>query len=918
MSTATQMLRIFLLLIISLPVLATPPLIKSANDTRQYQHITLENQLNVLLISDPTTDKAAVSLDLAIGSAANPKTRAGLAHFLEHMLFLGTEKYPEAGAYQAFIQANGGNHNAFTALNHTNYFFDIQAQALEPALDRFAQFFIAPLFSENYTDRERHAVHSEYSAKLRDDGRRIYAATQQAMNPDHPATRFAVGNLDTLSNDDNGSLRKDLLNFYETYYSANQMTLVMLGPQSLDELQVLAQRYFSAIKNRNTPKFTISSTQFTPGQLPAQLNVQTLKDERAITLTFPTPATDPFWRQKPLQFIASLVGYEGEGSLLALLKAQGLATGLGAYSGESYTHEASFNVQIGLTEQGIKQIDQVVSLFFAFINTLKKHPNLPALYTEEQHLSAQAFRFLARQEPIHYVVQLAQRMHDYPAPHWLDAPYRLETFDQALLSRFLKHISADNVLLTVQSPNVETHQKAPYYDTPFALTSIDSQRLQLWQNTPTHAHLHVRNTNPFISEADAYSGTPVPAATKPTLITSADSGVQAWHLQDSHFKLPETDLFFTLLSPVAQESAQALVALNLYAALVQDELNKTLYDASMAGLSASIYAHQRGLSVRISGYRDQPEKLLPSLLSVLRKASPDQARFARLLKTYQDDLHNQTKDKPYNQLFRLGYEVLLNTPPLAAMQEAASTLTLEQTLALAERFYTHAQLRILTHGDLTAEAASTLTQQVVTGLQPFNSTRDVPALTVTQLPENNVRIEALSVDHQDSAVIQYLQAPDAQTSTRAQTALLAEILSAPFYTELRTEKQLGYIVFATPIVLREQPGIALVVQSPNTDTDTIREHMDAFLVHAHERLQTLTKEELTQFKNSVIARVNEQENQLKQRTQRFWRDIDNDATSFDNRGRLTEALKQVSLADLNAALEQLQRRKLVLVSQCLR
>ena len=114
-------------------------IVKSANDNRQYHSFTLPNQLKVLVISDPDTDKAAAALDVHVGSNANPEGRQGLAHFLEHMLFLGTEKYPEAGGYQKFISEHGGTHNAYTDFEHTNYFFDVDKDFLAPTLDRFAQ-----------------------------------------------------------------------------------------------------------------------------------------------------------------------------------------------------------------------------------------------------------------------------------------------------------------------------------------------------------------------------------------------------------------------------------------------------------------------------------------------------------------------------------------------------------------------------------------------------------------------------------------------------------------------------------------------------------------------------------------------------------------------------------------------------------
>jgi secreted Zn-dependent insulinase-like peptidase len=231
----------------SATVVARVDVIKSENDDREYRYITLQNKLRVLLISDADAEKSAAALDVFIGHNQNPADRQGLAHFLEHMLFLGTEKYPEAGEYQAFISQHGGNHNAFTAPEHTNYFFDIDSDYLDPALDRFAQFFIAPLFDAGYVERERNAVHSEYLARINDDGRRILDVYRELLNPEHPAAQFSVGSQETLADREDDAVRDDLIAFYRQYYSADAMTLVVLGKESLDELQKMVVGRFGLI-----------------------------------------------------------------------------------------------------------------------------------------------------------------------------------------------------------------------------------------------------------------------------------------------------------------------------------------------------------------------------------------------------------------------------------------------------------------------------------------------------------------------------------------------------------------------------------------------------------------------------------------------------------------------------------------------
>ena len=90
----------------------------SASDDRLYRIITLPaNKLQCLLISDKTTEKAAAAMDVRVGHLSDPDNVPGLAHFLEHMLFMGTSKYPKENEYDAFLSKNGGSDNAYTGMS---------------------------------------------------------------------------------------------------------------------------------------------------------------------------------------------------------------------------------------------------------------------------------------------------------------------------------------------------------------------------------------------------------------------------------------------------------------------------------------------------------------------------------------------------------------------------------------------------------------------------------------------------------------------------------------------------------------------------------------------------------------------------------------------------------------------------------
>jgi insulysin len=114
------------------------PILKSTLDKNTYKGLILANGLKVLLISDPKTEISAASMDVFAGSLLNPANFQGLAHFLEHMLFMGSAKYPDENEYNSYLSTNGGSSNAFTSLHNTNYHFSVSNSAFNKALDIFA------------------------------------------------------------------------------------------------------------------------------------------------------------------------------------------------------------------------------------------------------------------------------------------------------------------------------------------------------------------------------------------------------------------------------------------------------------------------------------------------------------------------------------------------------------------------------------------------------------------------------------------------------------------------------------------------------------------------------------------------------------------------------------------------------------
>ena len=194
-------------------------------DDRKYRVMTLSNGLRVLLISDPISNFSAAAMDVPAGSFNDPPDYEGLAHFCEHMLFIGTKKYPETNQYSSFLQKHFGSYNAYILSQNTNYFFSVEAEYFSMALDMFAHFFIDPLFSVESVMNEMNAVNAEHQKNLYSDSWKQWELLKNVSNPQHPFSQFSTGSLETLNKSD---VHNQLLHYFNSSYSANTVSYVCI------------------------------------------------------------------------------------------------------------------------------------------------------------------------------------------------------------------------------------------------------------------------------------------------------------------------------------------------------------------------------------------------------------------------------------------------------------------------------------------------------------------------------------------------------------------------------------------------------------------------------------------------------------------------------------------------------------------
>jgi secreted Zn-dependent insulinase-like peptidase len=871
-------------------------LIKSENDQRSYRRLTLENQLDVLLISDPDADKAAVALDLYMGSYQNPEHTEGLAHFLEHMLFLGTQRYPLAGEYQTFISEHGGSHNASTSLEHTNYFFSIDADYLEDALDRFAPFFFEPTFDANYVNRERNVIESEYQLKLKSDNRRQWDVLREIVNPQHPLSKFTVGNNQTLVDGENGLLRDQLIKMYNHYYSANLMTLVVLGNESIDKLQTIVENQFRPVANNNRVIEPYNVPLVESNRLPLKASVKPLKELRELSLLFELPQQDRNWKVKPAMYLGEMIGYEGQGSLLQALKEKGWAESLSAGPALSDRGATLFSIDIGLTPVGYEQYEQILVELFAWLKLIQQEGIEPWRQSELAVMSDIAFRFAEKIKPSDYVTMLASNMHKYSDKNLLRAPYQRGEFDKQLISGLMDQLSIENMLLMVTAPEVDTTELSAFYQTPFSVETMDKDVIEALEVTDSDFNLSLVGKNPYIpSNLDLISET---KDQLPVLVTDTD-GLRVWHQKSTDFGIPKGKIVISMESEAVNGLAGYSLA-ELYTAYIQDQLRQSLYPAYMAGLSFSISPTAEGVSIVVDGYSDKQLELLKTLLSAITVASIDANQLMLVKQQLIRDKQNTKREYPFRQIMTHHYADIAGRYVPIEQIEILKSVLVAGVEAFVKQLLYEVRVDALVTGNHSDQAA----RQVASLLEGFNLKDLASTRSVVRLPEED-RVREVFVEHNDAVLLHYIQGDSHSLKERALISLLANIISSPFYNELRTEKQLGYVVAVFPMHIDRVPGMSFIVQSPVVSESQLQEEFEGFSQHFAKSIQDLTEDGLLVHKKALLVNLEDDPENLNELTARSLKAISLGYNNFDFRERLAQSIKAVNIDDIRDAYSRL-------------
>lgn len=872
---------------------------KSEKDPRQYQAIKLDNGMTVLLVSDAQATKSLAALTLPVGSLENPTDQLGLAHYLEHMVLMGSKRYPQPDNLAEFLKKHGGSHNASTASYRTAFYLEVENDALQPAVDRLADAIAEPLLDPVNADRERHAVNAELTMARSRDGLRMAQVGAETLNPEHPSSRFSGGNLETLRDKPGSKLHDALTAFYHRYYSANLMKAVIYGNQPLAELQKIAAATFGRVANHHATVPDISVPVVTDKQKGIIIHYVPAQPRKQLKIEFRIDNNSDKFRSKTDTLIGYLIGNRSKNTLSDWLQNQGLADSISAGAAPVIDRNGGvFSIAISLTDKGQAKRDEVIAAVFSYLNQLRTEGIDKRYFDEVAHVLDLDFRYPSITRDMDYIEWLVDTMLRVPVADTLVAPYIADDYDAQAIGARLEGMTPENARIWFISPK-EPHNKTAYFvDAPYQVDKISAQRFKDWQVESDKIKLSLPVLNPYIPDDFSLIKADKAYARPQELMNQ--QGLRVFYMPSQYYAdEPKANITLALRNKAAMSTAQnqVMFALNDYlAGVALDELSS---QASVGGISFST-SEDDGVTFSATGFTQRLPKLMSQLLKGYTSFTPTQAQLEQAKSWYLERLDAADKGKAFELAIQPAQ--LLSQLPYTQRSERrklVATISLQQLMDYRKMLLEQSAPELMVVGNMTPDAVRSLATEVKTQLNcEGHEWWHSEHVTITKPTLANLQEAGSSTDSALAAV--YVPVGFEEYQSMASSAMLSQIIQPWFYNQLRTEEQLGYAVFAFQMPVGRQWGIGFLLQSNVKQPAFLLSRFKAFYPTAEKRLREMSKADFAQYQAAMINELKQRPQTLDEEAGRFSKDFDRENYKFDTREKVIaqiQALTPQSVAD---------------------
>lgn len=822
---------------------------------RKSAKMVLENGLEVYLISDPETHESGAALSVNVGSFADPDARPGMAHFVEHMLFMGTEKYPEEEGYHKFLNEHGGKCNAFTADDRTVYGFICHNENYLEGLDRFANFFMAPLFAPSSLKREACAIDQEFCKDLSLEGWRTHHVKKAVANTNHPFHRFCIGNRKTLADVTSEELRS----WYESHYSSDKMHLVVYSKLPLEEIENQVMHIFSSIPKRATQESIASTAPLFPEGLQNNLLVVApIQELMQLEICWELPTEYTKDRESHAdELISFVLGHEGENSLYTYLKNQHFIEALSCGKDSLGKDKQLFNITCKLTKKGVENYEKVIQSTLQAVDAYAQHGVPSYIFDELCTMKKLEYAYQSRENLFNKLMEYASTLVVEPLATFPERTLLPSNYAKEPIAAFFKELSPKSCYITlVTDPKllkIKTDKKEPWMEVEYTLVPLSSEIATL-----TAASFALPSPNPFIPQLlkvhnqNSKEETILPKVT----LGFEDERQRLFYACDEKILIPEISWVIEYRTPqIRSDRSESLVLANLYTYVINKKLNALFYNAKLGGLGCDITTADNGLRLHFHGFSEKAFPFLQAVVEEMLSFIPVEKDFEQAKEFYKVEYDNKLNKTAISQAGDVTHSLLYKDHASWGNKlKALKVITYGEFMEFCDKLFEKGYLETLLYGNLNQAMSSEVSNFFKEKFQgaPYpieeHYTKKV-AVFDKKGPAYFVRKSR----HPANVVILYLEAGSFSFEKQAALKVLSKAIEEPFFSELRTKQQTGYVVNNWADEIQKNLFAFFLTQSSSHDTRDLISRFELFFESSLTHLEEfLPKERFESVRSSLI------------------------------------------------------------------
>lgn len=873
--------------------------IKSKNDTREYHTLTLNNGIEVLLASDNSLSQSAVSLTVGVGQFQDPANQQGLAHYLEHMIFMGSEKHPEPNALMKLVKGNNGFLNAMTEAEQTTYYLKIANSQFEKALSMLSSSIQTPLFNQIYAEKEINAIDAEWSAAKESDGFAMLRTNALTSAKSHPMRQLGIGNLTTLKNKKNSNLQAELKAFHQQYYSANIMKLAIVGNQSLSELAKLAEKYFATVENKNVVRPLTNLASFKKNNLKKQIFLQTKVKNDSLILQFPMASNQNQWAKKPNKFVQYMLSSEEDGALIDVLKSKGLIEAMQVdINSNLYGADGAILIYFVLTEEGKSNKNKIISTFFNYVNLIKNKGITQNYAKELQFILKNQFDDFQTPDALNLAVTFSRQMLDIPVVDVLQHSSYFPTFDKKSIEDVMAYMSPKNLRLWHISDHEQTDTNLVYAKGSYRIGDISKDQFNQWQQSEISIVLpklmKIENDNTEFQLSDTLI--------KPTKVVDKH-GLQAWLMHSQYHKDRQGVLGITLQNSLFQQDVKHHVMTNILLTILSKKLQRM---AVKAGQRDQVYIggsqNKYGdIAFNFAGKTIRHTKYVKKLFNVFNTVEITQKDFDNALKLYIENTLNVDEQPLHNQAGHY-FSIVTKVSPFiwhtTDKIATANRISLTELEAFHQRILTNSFVDIFAFGHYDDTTVKNIATEVQTILGINKDNYKLKHLPLYQPKSATLLSKKVDIKQDNVMLKDTYVYPKISRKISTQLQLLNKLFESQLFKELRTNKQLAYEIGSYQEDIHQYPAFSLFIQSSNTDLQALKEYFIGFLFQFEQKLKATDENVITQIKHNMINAIEQKPENIYVESQRYFIDWLEQRDNYDTNEKIVNILKATNKSDL--------------------